>query len=345
MSNLTAKAAPEFLKDSVIYQINLRTFTPDGTLRAAERLLPHIAALGADMVYLCPVTLADDDPRPEFWSDRQKQSGLNNPKNIYRVGDYYAVDPEYGTDDDLKSFVRTAHGLGLRVLLDLVYYHCGPSAAFLAEHPDFAVRDENGEIRNGHWHFPELNFASSGLREYLWRNMEYFVREFDVDGYRCDVAGAVPLDFWEEGRRRIDALKPGLLMLAESEGNRREEQRAAFELNYGMTFIWSFPAVLRGEKPASALREAREQRRAEALPGATTTILRTTSMTTGSRNSAPSGSKPPSPSALRLTVCRCSTAGRRSPTRTATASSGTVFTAPGSSSTGRTRSRRPANAA
>lgn len=127
MSNLTAKAAPEFLKDSVIYQINLRTFTPDGTLRAAERLLPHIAALGADMVYLCPVTLADDDPRPEFWSDRQKQSGLNNPKNIYRVGDYYAVDPEYGTDDDLKSFVRTAHGLGLRVLLDLVYYHCGPS--------------------------------------------------------------------------------------------------------------------------------------------------------------------------------------------------------------------------
>ena len=63
MSNLTAKAAPEFLKDSVIYQINLRTFTPDGTLRAAERLLPHIAALGADMVYLCPVTLADDDPR------------------------------------------------------------------------------------------------------------------------------------------------------------------------------------------------------------------------------------------------------------------------------------------
>lgn len=268
MSNLTAKAAPEFLKDSVIYQINLRTFTPDGTLRAAERLLPHIAALGADMVYLCPVTLADDDPRPEFWSDRQKQSGLNNPKNIYRVGDYYAVDPEYGTDDDLKSFVRTAHGLGLRVLLDLVYYHCGPSAAFLAKHPDFAVRDENGEIRNGRWHFPELNFASSGLREYLWRNMEYFVREFDVDGYRCDVAGAVPLDFWEEGRRRIDALKPGLIMLAESEGDRREEQRAAFELNYGMTFIWSFPAVLRGEKPASALREAREQRRAEALPGA-----------------------------------------------------------------------------
>lgn len=268
MSNLTAKAAPEFLKDSVIYQINLRTFTPDGTLRAAERLLPHIAALGADLVYLCPVTLADDDPRPEFWSDRQKQSGLNNPKNIYRVGDYYAVDPEYGTDDDLKSFVRTAHGLGLRVLLDLVYYHCGPSAAFLAEHPDFAVRDENGEIRNGHWHFPELNFASSGLREYLWRNMEYFVREFDVDGYRCDVAGAVPLDFWEEGRRRIDALKPGLVMLAESEGDRRDEQRAAFELNYGMTFIWSFPAVLRGEKPASALREAREQRRAEALPGA-----------------------------------------------------------------------------
>ena len=115
MTKGRAKTPPEFLKNSVIYQINLRAFTPGGTLRSAERLLPHIASLGADLVYLCPIFLADDDPREEFWSDRQKRSGSGNPQNMYRMKDYYAVDPEYGTDADLKSFVRTAHENGLRV--------------------------------------------------------------------------------------------------------------------------------------------------------------------------------------------------------------------------------------
>ena len=265
MAELTVKRAPAYLKDAVVYQINLRSFTLDGTLKAAERLLPHIASLGADVVYLCPVTLADDDPRREFWSDRQKKSELENPKNIYRVKDYYAVDPEYGTDDDLKSFVAAAHKLDLRVILDLVYYHCGPAAVFLDEHPDFVVREADGSVKNGHWHFPELNFESPALREYLWKNMEYFVRDFDVDGYRCDVAGAVPLDFWEGGRRRIDALKPNLIMLAENDGI-VPEQRAAFDFSYG-GFPWVAPAVLKGEKPVSALRHEEEYRVANTLPG------------------------------------------------------------------------------
>lgn len=267
MSDLAAKRAPGFLKNSVIYQISLRAFTLDGTLRAAERLLPHIASLGVDIVYLCPFVLADDDPREEFWSDRQRKSGLGNPKNMYRVKDYYAVDPEYGTEDDLKSFVRTAHANNLRVLPDLVYYHCGPAAAFIGGHPDFVVRDGNGAVKNGRWHFPELNFNSSALREYLWKNMEYFVREFDVDGYRCDVSNAVPLDFWEEGRRRIDALKPGLVMLAESFGGVPGEQRAAFDMQYcGLHHVVN--GVLAGEKPASELRRELEAQAAAGLAGA-----------------------------------------------------------------------------
>ena len=93
MTKGRAKTPPKFLKNSVIYQINLRAFTPGGTLRSAERLLPHIASLGADLVYLCPIFLADDDPREEFWSDRQKRSGSGNPQNMYRMKDYYAEDP------------------------------------------------------------------------------------------------------------------------------------------------------------------------------------------------------------------------------------------------------------
>ena len=266
MAEITAKRAPAYLKDAVVYQINLRAFTLDGTLKAAERLLPHIASLGADIVYLCPVTLADDDPRREFWSDRQKKSELENPKNIYRVGDYYAVDPEYGTDDDLKSFVAEAHKLGLRVILDLVYYHCGPAAVFLDEHPDFVVREADGSVKNGHWHFPELNFESPALREYLWENMEYFVRDFDVDGYRCDVAGAVPLDFWEEGRRRIDALKPDLIMLSETFSAETPEQRAAFEMSYGGT-LGTLCGVLAGTQDSAAVRRDWEEKSAQSVPG------------------------------------------------------------------------------
>ena len=268
MSEIPVKEAPAFLRQSVIYQINLRTFTPEGTLKAAEKRLPHVASIGVDIVYLCPVVLADDDPRPEFWSERQRKSGCNNPKNSYRISDFYAIDPEYGTDADLKDFVAAAHRLGLRVLLDLVYFHCGPSAVFLKEHPDFVMRAQDGSAENGFWCFPKLNYDSPGLREYLWRNMEYFIREFDVDGYRCDVAGLVPLDFWEEGRRRIDALKPELVMLAESEGDRRDEQRFAFELNYGFSFVQNVPRVLLGDKPVCTLREAHEKLRALALPGA-----------------------------------------------------------------------------
>ena len=135
--NEKARTAPSYLKNAVIYQIFLRPFTPEGTLKSAADMLPHLASLGVDILYLCPVAEADDDPRPEFWSPRQKHCGLNNPKNPYRIKDYFKIDPEYGDDDALKDFVRDAHELGMRVILDLVYYHCGPAPAFLAEHGIF----------------------------------------------------------------------------------------------------------------------------------------------------------------------------------------------------------------
>jgi len=234
-----ARKSPDFLKNAVIYQIFLRPFTPEGTLAAATRMLPHLAELGVDLLYLTPVVQHDDDLRTEFWSDRQNQSQIGNPKNPYRIKDYFAIDSEYGSDADLKTFVDQAHRLGMKVLLDLVYYHCGPAAVFIEKHRDFVKRDETGAVINGLWHFPELNFESQELRQYLWRNMEYFIQEFGVDGYRCDVAPSVPLDFWEEGRRRMEALDPDCVMI--SEGDRIDDQLGAFDLNYG--FDWEYKLI------------------------------------------------------------------------------------------------------
>ena len=120
---MEARKSPAWLKNAVMYQLFLRAFTPEGTFRAAEKKLPELASLGVDIVYLCPVCLQDDDMRKEFWSDRQKFSGTENSRNPYRIKDFYSVDPEYGTEANLRSFIATAHKLKIRVLLDIVFFH------------------------------------------------------------------------------------------------------------------------------------------------------------------------------------------------------------------------------
>jgi glycosidase len=226
-----ARTSPEWITRGVMYQIQPRAFTPEGTLKAAQARLPKLAELGVTILYLCPIFVSDDDMDQAGWSPRQKKSGMNNPRNPYRMKDFYHVDPEYGTDDDLKAFVQAAHRLKLRVMLDMVYLHCGPKAVFLEKHPDFVMRDKDGKMVLKAWNFPGLNFASPELREYLWRNMEWWVRDFDVDGFRCDVADGVPLDFWVTARERLEKLRPDVGMLAE--GTKKENQIKAFDLCYG----------------------------------------------------------------------------------------------------------------
>ena len=232
----SARTSPAFLETSVVYQILLRAFTRGGTLSDATRLLPFISELGVDIVYLCPVVEHDDDPDLNGLSPRQKKSKTGNPKNPYRHKDFFKTDPEYGNDEDLRDFVKRAHQLGLRVILDLVYMHCGPQADILKEHPEFIQHDDAGNIKHNDYNFPLINFESVELREYFWRNMEYFIRDFGVDGYRCDASDYVPLDFWDEGRCRMEMLKPDCIMLAE--GHRKEDQYYAFDLNYA--FPWKY---------------------------------------------------------------------------------------------------------
>ena len=243
VASLPARPSPEWVTRGVMYQIQPRAFTPEGTLNATTARLPGVAELGVDIVYLCPVFVSDDDPDKKSWSPRQRASRMNNPRNPYRMKDYYHVDPEYGTDDDLKAFVAEAHKLGMRVLLDMVYLHCGPTAVFLEEHPDFVERDEEGKVVYAAWNFPKLNHANPELREYLWKNMEYWCREFDVDGFRCDVSDGIPLAFWETARERLERIRPDIGMLAE--GTRPADQLKAFDLDYGWRFRWDNAAGFR----------------------------------------------------------------------------------------------------
>ena len=252
--------------NSILYQMFLRPFTPEGTLKGAEKMLPHIASLGFDIVYLCPICEADDDTDPTFWSPRHKKSEIPNPKNPYRMKDYFKIDEEYGTEDDLRSFVETAHGLGLKVLLDLVYFHCGPKAVFLKEHPDFASHDENGNVINGRWLFPALNLELPELREYLYSNMEYYIREFNVDGYRCDVAEYLPLDFWAEGKKRIKALNPHAILI--DEGDNPEFVKDVFDAQYIFKWGYTLRKVFQQEVLASRFVEIVKEEEAKLPPRA-----------------------------------------------------------------------------
>lgn len=223
------------LDQSVLYQMFLRTMTPEGTFKGAERMLPNLASLGFDIVYLCPIAQADPDEDQTRWSSRQHKAKTFNPKNPYRISDYFAIDTDYGTLDDCISFVNKAHELGMRVMVDLVYYHCGPKAVFIKEHPEFLKYDKDGKVIDGEWHFPQLNFNCEGLREYLYSNMLWYIRDLDFDGFRCDVATGIPLDFWREGVRRCREIKPDLIMLSEGE-NASFLLDNVFDLNYEFSF-------------------------------------------------------------------------------------------------------------
>lgn len=235
-----------------IYQLSLRVFTPEGTLRAAEKMLPMLADLGPKYIQLVALTKADDSEDRTYWSNRQIASGTNNPKNSYRMKDYFHVDEEYGTDEDFRDFIKAAHKLGLKIILDLVYLHCGPEAVFMREHPDFVQRDTDGKIKlTGDWAFPRFDYSNDEVREYLWSNMVYWVREFDVDGFRCDVGDAVPLDFWREGVRRAREVKNDLVMINEGKD---VSYLDVFDINYFYDGCFDAVQVAEGNLTAAAFR-------------------------------------------------------------------------------------------
>lgn len=232
---------------ATIYQMALRMFTPEGTIRAAKEMLPFLAELGPEYIQLEACAQADE--AMEGWSPRQIASGRNNPKNSYRITDYFKVDEEYGTNEDLKDFVQEAHRLGLKVIWDLVYLHCGPNAVFMKEHKDYMQLNEDGSLRIGkEWPFPRFNYERLDTREYLWKNMTDLVEEFDFDGYRCDVGDMVPLDFWEEGIKRVREIKPDFIMINEGQV---EHYLKVFDANYFYDGWDALAKVAQGEMKAA----------------------------------------------------------------------------------------------
>jgi glycosidase len=233
---------PEWTRDAAIYQINLRQFTPEGTFSAAEAHLPRLKALGVDILWLMPIHPI---------GEKNRKGTLGSP---YSVRDYYGVNPEFGDLQDLKSFVARAHELDLYVILDWVANHTAWDNPLVEQHPDWYARDWKGDFRPTPWwdwsDIIDLDYDHPEVREYMTSALRYWVEEADIDGYRCDVAGFVPVDFWNNVRRELDAIKP-VFMLAEWES--RDLHAEAFDMTYAWSWWEAVHAITSGKADVSKL--------------------------------------------------------------------------------------------
>jgi glycosidase len=233
---------PDWTRNATIYQINIRQFTGKGTFRAAERQLPRLKALNVDILWLMPI---------HEIGQKNRKGTLGSP---YSVRDYYSVNHEFGTLDDLKHFVTAAHAQGFHVILDWVANHTAWDNPLVQQHPEWYQRDWKGDFRPTPWFdwtdIINLDYRQPGLRKYMTESMKYWVTEADVDGYRCDVAGFVPVDFWNNVRRELDVIKP-VFMLAEAES--RDLHAEAFDMTYAWGWYDAMHQVAVGEADLGAL--------------------------------------------------------------------------------------------
>lgn len=200
-----AKVTPEWIQNAVIYEANLRQGTPERNLKGLQKRLPQLKDLGVDVIWLMPIHPI---------SEKNRKGTLGS---YYAVKDYKAVNPEFGTMEDLKEFVRTAHTHGMKVILDEVCNHTGCDNAWVTEHPEYYAKNEKGEMY-GPFDWTDtykLDYSNPATVAAMTDALKFWITDADIDGYRCDVAGEVPTEFWAEAIPQLQAIKP-VFMLAES---------------------------------------------------------------------------------------------------------------------------------
>ena len=220
---------PEWSYSAVLYEMNIRQLTAEGTFRAAIERLPFLRSIGIDALWLMPIY-------PIGIEGRKGTLG-----SYYSIRDYKAVNEEFGTEDDFRAFVAAAHALGMKVLLDWVANHTARDARWITQKPaDWYERDEQG-VAKVPWDWTDtakLNYANHDV----WRGhidaMRYWVEEFGVDGFRCDMAMLVPIEFWQEASEELHRIKPDIFMLAEA------EEDNLFDRAFNMSYQWEIHHIM-----------------------------------------------------------------------------------------------------
>lgn len=192
--------------NAVIYEVNTRQYTDSGTFSEFARHIPRLAELGVDILWFMPI-------HPISELNRKGELG-----SYYAVADYKGVNPEFGNLDDFRAVVDSAHAAGMKVIIDWVPNHTGCDNVWVSTHPEYFAKDKDGKMF-GPFDWTDtykLDYSNREMREAMREALIYWLTVGGIDGFRCDVAGNVPVDFWDETRPVLQAVKPDLFMLAEA---------------------------------------------------------------------------------------------------------------------------------
>jgi cyclomaltodextrinase / maltogenic alpha-amylase / neopullulanase len=255
-SKETARTSPDWVRDAVIYEIFPRQYSQKGDFNSITADLDRLKETGVTVLWLMPIHPIG----------REKAKGtIGSP---YAVRDYYAINPDYGTPADFKRLVAEAHKRGLKVIIDIVANHTAWDSVMM-KNKSFYTTDKAGNIIPPvpDWaDVADLNFDNPELKNYMIDVLKFWVREYDLDGYRCDVAGFVPTDFWETARAEVDKIKKDTIWLAEWESP--DLLTKAFDLDYSWAMHSALTEVFQGRRAATRIRETWETDRAKMPKGA-----------------------------------------------------------------------------
>lgn len=233
---------PEWARNQVIYEVNLRQYTPGGTIQEFREHLPRLKELGAGILWFMPL-------QPVGVENRKGSLG-----SYYSIRNYCEIDAAYGTLDEFTDLVKEIHSLGMYVILDWVANHTAWDHHWVNEFPDFYRRNEAGEV---HPPFPEwedvigLDYSNPALRKEMISSMEFWLKTADIDGFRCDMAMLVPTDFWNQARKELETVKP-VFMLAEAE--QRDLTEEAFDVLYNWNLMHVWNDIANGKYTADEIR-------------------------------------------------------------------------------------------
>ena len=235
---------PEWSKNATIYEVNIRQYSKEGTFKAFEKDLPRLKDFGVNIIWLMPV-------HPIGVKNRKGTLG-----SYYSVKDFRAINPEFGTMQDFKNLVNKIHSLGMYVIIDWVGNHSAWDNSLAKDHPDWYTKTKEGNFQPTPWYdwddVIDFDYDKPELRRYMTESLKYWVKETNIDGYRCDVAGFIPVDFWDEARKELDAIKP-VFMLCEWES--RDMLKNAFDMDYSWSLWDKMKDATTGNKGISGLVE------------------------------------------------------------------------------------------
>lgn len=247
-----AADTPKSLRNQILYSVFIRNYSKEGTFDGVRKDLDHIKSLGTDIIWLMPI-------HPVGKVNRK--GSLGSP---YSISDYRDVNPEFGTKEDFRRLVDAIHEKGMKVIIDVVYNHTSRDSVLAKEHPDWFYHKENGDFGNkvgDWWDVIDLDYKKPGLWDYQIDTLKMWAGDYGVDGFRCDVAPMVPVEFWEKARKEVAKVHPGAIWLAESvepqfvQYNRQRgvtcasdsELYRAFDMCYEYDSYWLLDGFLSGE--------------------------------------------------------------------------------------------------